>query len=257
MTMIEKTAVVSSKASIGENVKIAHNAVIYDDVIIGDNCEIGPNAVLYNGARLGNNVKIFQGASVSNDPQDLKFSGEPTEFRIGDNSVIREFATLHRGTDAHGYSQIGKDCLIMAYAHVAHDCILGNNVILANSVQIGGHVEIEDWVIVGGSVPIHQFVKIGQHTMIGGGWRVPYDVPPYMIAAQEPLKYTGVNLVGLRRRGFSNEQITKIKEAYKTLFHSGKNLGEAKAELAEKSGSDDVVGVILDFLGRITRPGIK
>jgi len=257
MIMVEKTAIVSLKAEIGENVKIGHNAIIYDDVQIGDNCVIGPNAVLYDGARLGKNVKIFQGASVSNEPQDLKFSGVPTQFYIGDGTVVREFATLHRGTEAHGFSKVGKDCLLMAYSHVAHDCVLGDNVILANSVQIGGHVELEDWVIIGGMTPIHQFVKIGKHAMVGGGWRVPYDVPPFMIAAGEPLKFTGVNIIGLRRRGFSNEQIESMKEVYRILFRSGKNLGEAKAELAQSHGDDPTALEIMEFMNSITRPGIK
>ena len=213
MTKIDSTAVVSSKAEIGNDVTIGPYAIIHDDVVIGDNCDIGPFAVLYNGARLANNIKIYQGASVANTPQDLKFSVKTTSyFYIGDNTEIREFVTLHKATTDGGESRIGKNCYLMAYSHIAHDCIVGDNVILANSVQIGGHAQLGDYVIIGGSTPVHQFTRVGEHSMIGGGFRIVVDVPPYVLAGNEPLRYAGLNVIGLKRRGFSQEDIAEMKK---------------------------------------------
>ena len=257
MVEIHPTAVVSSKAKLGENVKIGPFAVVYDDVEIGDGTVIGPSAVIYDGARIGKDVKIFQGASVSNVPQDLKFGNEQTFFYIGDGTVIREFVTLHRGTKETGFSRVGKNCLIMAYAHVAHDCIIGDNCIIANSVQIGGHVEMEDWVIIGGGTPIHQFVKIGKHVMVGGGFRVVADIPPFVLAANEPLKYKGLNVVGLRRRGFTNERIFAIKNAYKILFSSGLNISQATEKMKKEFPDNEDVKEILKFIEKSERTLIK
>ncbi len=258
MAKIHSTAIVSGKAELGNNVEIAPYAVIHDDVVIGDDSCIGPHVVVYNGARIGKRVKIMQGSSVSNIPQDLKYDDEKTLFHIGDDTVIREFCTLHKGTEDTGYSKIGSNCLLMAYAHVAHDCILGNNCIIANSVQIGGHVSIGNWVIIGGSTPVHQFVKIGDHAMIGGGFRTVTDIPPFVLAAGEPLRYSGTNLIGLRRRGFSNEEIIAIKEAYSILYKGGMNLKEAKNSVREKFGEgNEYVNNILSFLETVTRPGFK
>ncbi len=251
------TSLISSKAKIGSNVFIGPNVYIEDDVEIGDGCSIGPNAAIYNGARIGNNVKIFQGASISNNPQDLKYAGEEAYFYVGDGTTIREFATLHKGTKETGYSRIGKNCLLMAYAHVAHDCVIGDNVILANSVQIGGHVHIEDYVIVGGTTPIHQFSLIGQHAMIGGGFRVIADVPPYVLAGGEPLRYMGLNIIGLRRRGFKAEQIENLKKAYSILFGKELNLSMAKQKVTEQFPGDEGVKNILDFLAKSKRGTIK
>ena len=228
---IHSTAIISPKAHLGNNITVGPFSIIEDDVNIGDDCVIGPNVVIYNGARLGKEIKIFQGASISNRPQDLKFADEETLFEIGDGTTIREFATLHRGTIESGISKVGKNCLLMAYTHVAHDCKIGDNVILANLVQLGGHVEIDDWVIIGGASVVHQFVKIGKHVMIGGGYRVPSDVPPYILAAGEPLKYSGLNSVGLRRRGFSNEEIQKIKDIYTIIYGKKYNLSQAKENI--------------------------
>jgi len=257
MIKIHPTAVVSSKAQIAEGVEIAPFVYVQDDVVIGEGSKIGPNAVIYNGARIGKNVKIFQGVSVSNLPQDLKFEGEETLFFIGDNTIIREFVTLHRGTKATGFSRIGSNCLLMAYSHVAHDTVIGDNSIIANSVQIGGHVEIEEWVIVGGGTPIHQFTKIGKHSMIGGGFRVTVDIPPYILAANEPLRYSGLNSIGLRRRGFSNKQIFQIKEAYKILFLSGLNRKDAIEKMKSEFPESKEVSSIISFLAKSSRPLIK
>ncbi len=253
MTNIHSTAIVSSKAELGNNVTVAPYAIIEDDVIIGDDCQIGPHAIIYNGARLGKNVRISQGASVANLPQDLRFKDEKTFFVIGDNCVIREFVTLHRASVDGSESRIGKNCFIMAYAHVAHDCRLGDNVILANSVQIGGHAVLEDYVIIGGSTPIHQFTRVGQHSMIGGGFRITVDVPPYVLAANEPLRYCGLNIVGLKRRGFTEAQIADIKKTYDILYNSGLNFSQSKERINNEMNQSAHAMIILEFLENTKR----
>jgi len=245
---IHPTAIISKKAELGKNLTVGPYSIIEDDVVIGDGCIVGPHVVIYNGARLGNNIKIYQGASVSNHPQDLKFANEKTLFEIGDGTIIREFATLHRGTIELGTTKVGKNCLLMAYTHVAHDCIVGDNCILANLVQLGGHVEIDDWVIVGGATVVHQFEKIGRHAMIGGGFRVTSDVPPFVLAAGEPLKFNGLNTIGLRRRGFSNEQIMKLKEIYNIIFGKKFNLSQAIEKVNQEFEEDEMVKYILNFI---------
>lgn len=257
MTQIHPTALISSKAQLAENVSIGAYVIIEDDVQIDEGTKIAPHACIYNGARIGKNVKIFQGASVSNIPQDLKYANEESLFYIGDNTTIREFATLHRGTVETRFSKIGNNCLLMAYTHVAHDCVIGNNVILANSVQIGGHVHLEDYVIIGGSTPIHQFVKIGQHAMVGGGFRVTVDIPPYILAGSEPLRYTGLNTIGLRRRGFSRDDMEILKETYALIFGKELNLSQAKDIVKEKYGNHPLVKNVLEFLSQSTRGLIK
>jgi UDP-N-acetylglucosamine acyltransferase len=257
MKQIHPTAIVSENAKLGENISVGPYAIIHDDVEIGNDCVIGPQAIIYNGARIGNRVKIFQGASVSNVPQDLKFGDEKTYFFIGDDTVIREFVTLHRGTSETGKSTVGKNCLIMAYAHVAHDCTIGNNCIIVNSVQIGGHVTIQDHAIIGGSTPVHQFSTVGQHVMVGGGFKIVTDVPPYVLAAGEPLRYSGLNLVGLRRRGFTSNDIEALKDAYKIIYFSGMNLGDARKKLEEKYSEHPLVKNIIDFLNNHKRALLK
>jgi UDP-N-acetylglucosamine acyltransferase len=214
---------VHPEAKIGNNVTIEPFATIHKDVVIDDGSWIGPNAIIWDGARLGKNVKIYPGASVSSVPQDLKFAGEKTETHIGDNTVIREYVTISRGTTDKMKTAIGKNCLLMAYVHVAHDCIIGNNCILVNTVQVAGHVTIDDWAIIGGASALHQFVKVGAHVMVSGGSLVRKDVPPFTKAAREPLSYAGINTVGLRRRGFSSEKIGEIQEIYRYIFLKGLN----------------------------------
>lgn len=257
MAKIDNTAVVNPNAKLGKNVEVGPFAIIHEDVEIGDDCVIGPHAVIYDGARIGNRVKIFQGASVSNLPQDLKFDGGETYFYIGDDTVVREFATLHRGTLETGFSKVGKNVLLMAYSHVAHDCVVGNNCIIANGVQIAGHVNIEDWVIIGGMTPVHQFVNIGQHAMIGGGFRAIADVPPYVLAAGEPLKYSGLNVIGLRRRGFTNDQIKELKEIYSFIYQSKLNISQAKEKIEEKFAGSPLSKIVLEFIKKSSRGIIK
>ena len=250
---IHPTAIVSKKAKIGSNVKISAYAIIEDDVEIGDDCSIGPQVVIYNGARIGNRVTIHQAASVSHIPQDLKFDNEYSLFYIGDDTKIHEYVTLHRGTKETGFSRVGKNCLLMAYSHIAHDVVLGDNCILANGVQIAGHVELDDYVIIGGLTPVHQFCKIGKHSMIGGGFRITQDVPPFILAANEPLKYKGLNLLGLRRRGFSNENIKILKQAYQYIYSPSFNISQAKEKIKTEFSENKYVKEILTFLERSNR----
>jgi len=258
MSNIHSTAIVSLKAKIGENVTVAPFAIVQDDVEIGDGTYIGPNVVVYDGARIGKNVKIYQGASIAHRPQDLKYKDEKTYLEIGDETVIHEFAALHRGTTATGITKIGKKCLLMAYTHVAHDCRIGDNCILANGVQVAGHVEIDDFAIIGGLTPIHQFVKIGKHVMVGGGLRVGKDVPPYIMAAGEPIRYGGLNIVGLRRRGFSNEDIEALKQAYTIIYNSCLNFSQAKEKIISSTIYENLkVKEVVDFINKSSRGIIK
>ena len=248
---------ISKKAQIGNNVKIGDFTVINDDVVIGNNVEIASNVFIDNGARISDNVKIHHGAVVSSVPQDLKFAGEETTLELGEDSIIREYVTLNRGTKESMKTVIGKNCFIMSYGHVAHDCRLGDNVIIANAVNMGGHVEIGDWAIVGGIVAVHQFVKIGIHSLIGGGFRTVRDVPPYIIAGDLPLRFGGLNLVGLRRRGFSNEKIRKIGEVYDVIFKSGLNVSDAVKKVKDEFEMTEEVKTIVDFVESCKRGLLK
>ncbi|MDP4209496.1 MAG: acyl-ACP--UDP-N-acetylglucosamine O-acyltransferase [Bacteroidota bacterium] len=246
--MISNLAYVHPEAKIGENVTIEPFATVYKDVVIGDGSWIGPHAVIMDGTRMGKNCKVFPGAVISGIPQDLKFVGEDSTTEIGDNTTIRECATVNRGTAAKGKTAIGNNCLIMAYVHVAHDCILGNNVIIANSVNLAGEVEVGDWVVFGGNSAVRQFVKIGAHAMITGGSLVRKDVPPFVLAAREPLSYAGINSVGLRRRGFTNEAIYAIQDMYRHIYQSDMNHNQAvnfiEANMTQTSERDMVINFI-------------
>ena len=212
--MISPLAYVSPKAQIGKNVTIDAFAYIDDNVIIGDNCHVFPSAVI--------------GAV----PQDLKYKGEETWTIIGDNCVLREFVTVHRGTASKGKTVIGNNNLIMAYCHVAHDCVLHNNIIMSNATQLAGEVEVDDFAIIGGGTLVHQFSHIGSHVMIQGGSKINKDIPPYIIAAREPIAYCGINSVGLNRRGFTPEQIHTIQEAYRLIYQGGMIVSQALDTIA-------------------------
>ncbi|WP_066755400.1 acyl-ACP--UDP-N-acetylglucosamine O-acyltransferase [Crocinitomix algicola] len=216
--MISKLANINPAAKIAENVTIESFTTIYEDVEIGEGTVIGPNVTIYPGARIGKNVQIFPGAVISAIPQDLKFHGEYTTTEIGDNTIIRECVTIHRGTDDKLKTSIGKNCLLMCYVHIGHDCTIGNNVIIANSSGISGHVVIEDWAIVEGMCGVQQFVRIGQHAFVAGMTSVRKNVPPYIRAAREPLTFAGVNAIGLRRRGMTDETLKNIEDIYRNLF---------------------------------------
>lgn len=244
---------VSNKAKIGSNVSIGDFTVIKDDVEIGDNVSIGSNVLIADGARISDNVKIFHGAVIAEIPQDLKFKGEYSIFEVGENTTVREFCTLHRGTAASGKSTVGKNCLLMAYTHVAHDCIVGDNVILANATNLGGHVEVDDFAIVGGMVALHQFVKIGKHSIIAGFTKAVKDVPPYITAGSNPMKFEGLNSIGLKRRDFSSEQIKAIKNIYHILYKSGLNISDAVKKIQNEVEITNEVREILNFISRSTR----
>ena len=242
-------------AKIGKNVIIEPFSTVYENVEIGDGTWIAPNVTIFQGARIGKNCRIFPGAVISAIPQDLKFKGENTTAEIGDNTTIRECVTINRGTANKMKTAIGSNCLLMAYVHVAHDCIIGNNVIIANSVNLAGHVEIEDYSILEGLVAIQQFVKIGAHAFITGGSLVRKNVPPFTKAAREPLQYIGINSVGLRRRGFSNERILEIEDIYRTLYIKGHNVTNALAIIEQEAPVSTEKEQILDFI-RESKDGI-
>lgn len=227
--MKHNLSLIHPEAKIAPNVEIGPFVTIEKNVEIGEGTKIGSNATIMEGTTIGKNCQVFPGAVIGASPQDLKFAGEYTTVVIGNNTTIREFVTINRGTKSKGKTVIGNNCLLMAYVHVAHDSILANNVILVNGVQIAGEVVIDDWAIIGGLSAVHQFVHIGAHVMIAGGSLVSKDVPPYVKAARESLTYMGINSVGLRRRNFSNEQIRDIQECYRVLFQSKLNNSDAVA----------------------------
>lgn len=255
--MMSPQSNVSPKAKIGEGTIIEPFATINDDVVIGKNCWIGPYVTIMNGARIGDNVKIFPGAVISAIPQDLKYNGEFTTLEIGNNTIIREFCTLNKGTKAASTTRIGSNCLLMAYVHVAHDCIIHDHVILANNVTLAGHIEISSHATLGGLTAVHQFVKIGSHVMIGGGSLVSKDVPPFVKAAREPLMYEGVNIIGLRRKGFTKEQIDRIHEIYRYMFVKHRNVTKAVQEIQRELPESPEKTFILDFINNSERGIMK
>ena len=242
----------------GENVTIEPFAYIAGDVIIGDGCWIGPGAVIMDGARLGGNCKVHTAATIAGVPQDLKFKGEYSTVEIGDNNTIRECVTISRGTEARGKTVIGNNNLIMACTHVAHDCVVGSNCVLVNSVLLAGEVEIGDWAIVGGNAAVHQFTRIGAHAMIAGGALVSKDVPPYVKTSNAPLSFAGANYIGMRRRGFTPEQISNIQEIFRILFQSGYGYSKA-CDIVEESvprtpERDEIIAFIRESKRGILKP---
>lgn len=224
---IHASAVIDPTAEIGEDVEIGAYAVIGPEVRIGAGTRILPHAVIVQDTTIGERCEIHHGAVVGGDPQDKKYEGEHTVCVIGNDTVIREFVTINRGTRALGRTQVGDGCLLMAYVHVAHDCQIGDGVILSNAVNLAGHVTIDEMAIVGGMTPIHQFVRIGAHAFVGGGSRVQKDVPPYVKAAGNPMQLFGLNAVGLDRRGFPENVKTELKRAYRLIFQSKLNISQA------------------------------
>lgn len=255
--MIQSLAYIHPEAQIGADVVIEPFAMIHKDVIIGDGTWVGSHAVINDGARIGRSCKIYPGAVVSAVPQDLKYQNEVTHTYIGDNTIIREYATISRGTDEHWKTEVGSNCLVMAYAHIAHDCRVGNNCIVGNNVQVAGHVHIGDWAIVSALSAVHQFVKIGSHAFIAGASLVRKDVPPFVKAAREPLSYAGINSVGLRRRGFSGEQILDIQNIYRYLYMQNLNNTDAIALIEEEIATSSVRSEIIEFVRASERGIIK
>lgn len=246
--MISNLASVSSEAKIGTDVTVEAFTSIYDDVTIGDGCHIGPNVTIYPGTRIGNNCKIYPGAVIGAVPQDLKFGGEYTTVEIGNNTVIRECVTIHRGTTDKMKTSVGNNCLLMGYVHVAHDCTLGDNVILANYVGLSGHVRIDDYAIIEGKAAAQQFVHIGAHSFIAGASLIRKNVPPFVRAAREPLSYAGINAVGLRRRNFSDNDIKIIEDIYRILFVQNNNITNALQSLETEMPDHELKRLVVDFV---------
>lgn len=245
-----RLSVIHPGAEIGANVEVGPFVTIHDNVVIGEGTKIMSGVTIFPGARIGRNVTIFPGAVISAIPQDLKFNGEDTVAIIGDNTVLRECATVHRGTASKGKTVVGENCLIMAYSHVAHDCHVKNHVILSNAVQLAGEVIVDDFAIVGGGTLVHQFCHLGAHIMIQGGALINKDIPPFVKAAREPISYAGINTIGLRRRNYPNEVITQIQDIYRCLYLSGKNVADAvaniQAEFPATVERDEIVKFVLN-----------
>lgn len=246
--MISKLASVSSDASLAEGVVVEGFTTIYDDVIIGKNTKIGPNVTIYPGTRIGEGCQVFPGSVLGAVPQDLKFGGEETTVEIGNNTVIRECVTIHRGTNDRLKTVVGNNCLIMGYVHIAHDCLIGNNVILANYAGLSGHVQIDDYAILEGKVASQQFMHIGAHAFVAGASLVRKNVPPFVRAAREPLSYAGINAVGLRRRNFSEEDIKLVENIYRILFVQNNNISKGIQALNDELPESVLKTQVIDFI---------
>ena len=255
--MKQPLAYVHPEAKVADNVVIEPFVSIDKDVVIGEGTRIGSSVTIMPGVRIGKNCRIFPGAVIGAEPQDLKFKGEYSTVEIGDNTTIREYVTINRGTSAKGKTVVGSNCLLMAYVHVAHDCVVGNNVILVNSTQLAGEVVIDDFAILGGMSAVHQFVHVGSHVMISGGSLVRKDVPPFIKAGREPLAYVGINSIGLRRRNFNNEKIREVQEIYRYIYQKGLNISQAveiiEAEMPASTERDEVLLFIKDSKRGIIR----
>jgi UDP-N-acetylglucosamine acyltransferase len=269
--VIHPTAVVHHEAKLGFNVQIGPHAVVGGSVQLGSGCQIGPAAVLDGAVSLGEDCvvgpsvmitgnttigrgnRFFHGASLGNEPQDLKFHGESTYLEIGEDNIFREYCTVHLATGEGCTTRIGNNNMLMAYVHVAHNCIIGNRVIIANAVNIAGHVEVEDFATIGGMTPVHQFVRIGAHSMVGGGSRLPQDVPPFIRVAGNPVEVCGVNSIGLKRRNFSDEELLNIKQAYRLLYRSGLNVGQALERIASDCTLTKNIEELMAFIRRSER----
>ena len=243
--MISKLANVHKDATIADDVVVEPFSTIYEDVVIGSGCWIGPNVVIMNGARIGKNVKIFPGAIISGEPQDMKYEGEYTTAEIGDNTTIREYVTVNKGTKANNKTVVGKNCLIMSYVHIAHDCMLHDRVIMGSYAGLAGEVEVDNWAIISPGSLVHQFVRIGAYVMIQGGSKVGKDVPPFAMAGRDPVTFTGINSIGLRRRGFDNETIYAVQEVYRIIYQRGLNISDAlnfvEANMPASKERDEII----------------
>lgn len=255
--MIHFNSYIHPDAKVATNVKIDPFTVIHPNVVIGEGTWIGSNVTIFEGTTIGKNCQIFPGSVIGSEPQDKKFANEKTTVQIGDNCIIREFVTIHRGTTDRMKTTVGNGCWILAYSHIGHDCIIGNNCTLSNSTQIAGHVTLGDFVGFGGVCAVHQFVKIGAHAFISGGSLVSKDVPPFIKAARQPLSYAGVNSVGLKRRGYSIEKINHILDIYRVLYNRGLNVTQAVQLLEEEFSASDERDEILTFIAESTRGIIK
>lgn len=257
MSTIHPLAIVSPNAKLGANVEVGPYAYIDDNVEIGDNTKIHPHAVIYPYVKMGRNCEVFPGAVVGAVPQDLKFDGEITYVEIGDYVTIRECVTINRGTKASGkgVTKIGNNTLIMSYVHIAHDCTVGNHCILVSHTGIAGETDVDDWAILGGGTLAHQFTHVGKHAMVGGGSKLNKDIPPYSLCGKDPICYAGVNIVGLRRRGFDSEVIRNIKDIYDTIYYQGFNISDGCSKVEAGFPQSEEKDEILKFI-RNSKRGI-
>ena len=257
MAEIHPSAIVSPKAELADDVVVGPFSIIGDGATVGSGCQIANNVLLDGKVTIGKDCKLLPGAVVGTIPQDLKYKGEETEVVIGDNNIIREYATINRGTTASGRTVVGNGNLIMAYAHIAHDCRIRDNTILANAVTMAGHIVVEDFAIVGGLTPIHQFCRIGIHSIVGGLSRINKDVPPYSKVAGIPTKVYGLNIVGLTRRNFPKDVIANLKRAFRIIFRGGLNTTQALARVREEVDLIPEVEYLLDFISKTERGILK
>lgn len=248
MSNISNQAYVHPDAKLGKDVTIEPFVFIDENVEIGDGTRVMSGANVRYGSRIGSNCRIFPGAVVGGIPQDLKFKGEDSLAIVGNNTTIRECVTVNRGTASKGHTIVGNNCLLMAYSHVAHDCVLNDYVILGNATQLAGEVEVDHHAILSGGTLVHQFTRIGAHVMIQGGTRLGKDIPPYIIAGREPVCYSGVNLIGLRRNGYSNEKINEIQEIYRVIYQAGFNFSDAINKIDKEFGETPEMRLIVDFV---------
>ena len=256
--MIDARAIVAADAELAPGVTVGPFSIIGPQVRIGARTVIGPHVVVNGPTTIGADNRIFQFASIGDAPQDKKYQGEPTRLTIGDRNVFRESCTINRGTThCLGVTRIGSDNLFMAYSHVAHDCVIANNTVFANCAALGGHVEVGDWVIVGGLSAVHQFVKIGAHAFLGGGSILSRDVPPYVMVAGNPATPHAVNAEGLKRRGFTEEQIRNVRDAYRTLYRSELKLAEALERLGTLAQTHSEIRAFVDFIHSSTRSLVR
>ncbi len=254
---IHPTAIVHPKAELAPDVVVGPYAIIGEKVTIGEGCRIGSSVLIDGETTLGKNNRIFHGAAIGNVCQDLKYRGERTFVRIGDGNTIREYVTVNSATGEGESTVVGSGTLIMAYVHLAHNCVVGDNVILANAVNLAGHVRVHDFAAIGGLTPVHQFVEVGRYAFIGGGSRIPQDVPPFMKVAGNPTRVWGPNSVGLARRGFTAEQRVLLKRAYVILYRSGLNVTQALERIDAELPRTDEIALFVDFIRNSKRGIIK
>lgn len=258
LTVIDPRAAIDPAAELEEGVSVGPFTVIGPDVKIGSGTVIGPHVVIHGPCHIGRDNRIYQFASIGEDPQDKKYADEETLLEIGDRNRIREFATLHRGTvQDQSLTRVGSDNLLMAYSHVAHDCVIGNHTIMANAASLGGHVHVDDWAILGGFSIVHQFCRIGRHCFTGMGSVVSKDVPPFVMVGGHPAKPHGINSEGLKRRAFGRERIAAIKSAYRTLYHAGLSLADARNSLRATAAGDEDIRLLVDFLDASERSIVR
>ena len=265
MTRIHASAVVDSKAELASDVEIGPYSVIGPNVKIGAGTKVGSHTVIEGYTTIGKENNFAHFASIGGAPQDMKYRGEPTQLMIGDRNTVREFTTIHTGTaQDEGITRIGSDNWIMSYVHIAHDCQVGNHTIFSSNAQIAGHVQVDDWAIMGGMSGVHQFVRVGQHAMLGGGSILVQDVPPFVIAAGDKATPHGINVEGLKRRGFSTETISALRQAYKTLYKDGLSFEDAKVEIKKMitanvadTATVEILTQFHDFIAASTRGIIR